>query len=231
LGSVRLMINTDGAIENYYTYNPFGELFPDPETDENVSNPFKFTGQWYDSEIQQYYLRARMYDPYISRFTSRDPATGNFGNPSTLHKYLYCNNDPINHVDPNGRLALNLLNPILTGAALYFHGINLAVYAASSFENWKFFDLAYVTHMFMSPAMTIAAFTPIRNPFYYVPGFVGSAILESAFRITGMSFVEGFSMDPAAFIAYSGAMFTAEVILDITEADMRDFARWRGPWW
>ena len=63
---------------------------------------FKFTGQYYDSEIDEYYLRARQYDPYIGRFTSRDPVLGKFEELLTLHKYLYCENDPVNLFDLDG---------------------------------------------------------------------------------------------------------------------------------
>ncbi|MFZ0034320.1 MAG: RHS repeat-associated core domain-containing protein, partial [Sedimentisphaerales bacterium] len=100
LGSVRQVISTTGSNIAYLTYNPFGgtlEIFA-PST----VAPFRFAGQYYDTEISQYYLRARQYDPYISRFTSRDPADGKFEEPLTLHKYLYCTNDPINFVDPQG---------------------------------------------------------------------------------------------------------------------------------
>jgi len=45
---------------------------------QTIDNPFKFTGQWYDEELGQYYLRARMYDPYLSRFTTFDPVRGKF---------------------------------------------------------------------------------------------------------------------------------------------------------
>jgi len=75
LGSVRQLIKYNAPnvdVVNLYTYEPFGRLFA-TETAENISNPFKFTGQWYDAEIGQYYLRARQYQPHISRFTSRDP--------------------------------------------------------------------------------------------------------------------------------------------------------------
>lgn len=62
LGNVRLVVDANGTVINSYTYNPFGEMFP-TECNETVYNPFKFTGQWWDDEISQYYLRARMYDP------------------------------------------------------------------------------------------------------------------------------------------------------------------------
>jgi hypothetical protein len=44
-----------------------------------------------------------MYDPQLMRFTARDPVNGRFKEPLTLHKYLYCLNDPINYTDPTGK--------------------------------------------------------------------------------------------------------------------------------
>ena len=101
LGSVRLIIDSSANVKNRYTYKPFG-LVHSAETEEDVNNPFGFTGQWYDAEIGEYFLRARMYDPHINRFTGRDPVFGEFEQPLTLHKYLYCLNDPINGMDPWG---------------------------------------------------------------------------------------------------------------------------------
>jgi len=105
LGNVRQIIKPDGlygSLANHYTYAPFGELFP-TEVSETVSNSFRFTGQFYDSEIAQYYLRARQYDPHLYRFTGRDLIDGKFEEPLTLHKYLYCINDPVNKIDPTGK--------------------------------------------------------------------------------------------------------------------------------
>jgi RHS repeat-associated protein len=78
LGSVRLLIDESGDVANCYTYEPFGELLA-TESAETTENPFRFTGQWYDSEIDQYYLRARYYDPYIGRFSTRNPIVGEAG--------------------------------------------------------------------------------------------------------------------------------------------------------
>ena len=60
LGSVRQVINQGGSVMNYYTYNPFGETI---ESGGTFANAFMFTGQWFDSEINEYYLRARQYEP------------------------------------------------------------------------------------------------------------------------------------------------------------------------
>ena len=101
LGSVRQVINSAGDVVNRYSYNPFGEMHA-TETEESLLNPFKYTGQYFDSEIGQYYLRARQYEPYLGIFTANDPVDGKFEEPLTLHKYLYCTNDPINRIDPLG---------------------------------------------------------------------------------------------------------------------------------
>ncbi len=105
LGSVRQIMDCQAGVAALYTYNPFGETI---ESDGTFSNPFRFTGQWYDEEINWYYLRARMYDPHLSRFTGRDPILGKFEEPLTLHKYLYCRNNPILMVDPDGLFAMYL---------------------------------------------------------------------------------------------------------------------------
>jgi RHS repeat-associated protein len=99
LGSVRQIMDCQGSVAALYTYNPFGETI---EEDSSFDNNFKFTGQWYDVEIGWYYLRARMYDPHLSRFTGRDPILGKFEEPLTLHKYLYCRNNPLNSTDLTG---------------------------------------------------------------------------------------------------------------------------------
>jgi RHS repeat-associated protein len=62
-----------------------------------------YRGEQYDSDLGLYYLRARYYNPATGRFLSRDPEDGKAKIPSTLHKYLYANGDPVNGRDPRGR--------------------------------------------------------------------------------------------------------------------------------
>ena len=104
LGSVRQLIDDTGSVVRNYTYSPFGQLLEQGQAGGAPTNPYMFTGQWFDDEIEQYYLRARMYDPNMMRFTARDPVRGKFKNPMTLHKYLYCTNDPTNKIDPSGEV-------------------------------------------------------------------------------------------------------------------------------
>ncbi|MBN1406772.1 MAG: RHS repeat-associated core domain-containing protein, partial [Calditrichaceae bacterium] len=80
----------------------FGETLESSHEPPVTSDGFRFTGQYLDSETGMYYLRARMYSPYLGRFASHDPVMGKFEEPMTLHKYLYCGNDPVNGMDPTG---------------------------------------------------------------------------------------------------------------------------------
>ena len=45
LGSVRLVIDTAGAVQKLYTYDAFGNTL---EQEGSLANPFRFTGQWHD---------------------------------------------------------------------------------------------------------------------------------------------------------------------------------------
>ena len=53
-------------------------------------------GVYFDTETGNIYLRARYYDPSVGRFISEDPAKAG------LNWYAYCENNPVNKIDPTG---------------------------------------------------------------------------------------------------------------------------------
>jgi RHS repeat-associated protein len=65
-----------------------------------------YSGEQFDSKIGQQYLRQRYYNPSTGRFNRLDPFFGNLNDPLSLHKYLYTHADPINMVDPTGKMSL-----------------------------------------------------------------------------------------------------------------------------
>ena len=81
-------------ILNRYEYDAWGNL---TFCEETVENRFKFNGQQYDPISQQYYLRARYYNPVIGRFTQEDTYRGD-----GLNLYAYCRNNPVYYADPSG---------------------------------------------------------------------------------------------------------------------------------
>ncbi len=60
-------------MENYYSYDAFGNVL---EKKEDIRSRILYTGQQYDQETGQYYLRARYYKPLIGRFTQEDTYRG-----------------------------------------------------------------------------------------------------------------------------------------------------------
>jgi len=184
-----------------------------------------FTGQWFDDEISQYYLRARMYDPALMRFTSRDPVRGKFKNPLTLHVYLYCLNDPINRTDPEGKVAWNIVGGVVTGYALHFHAIRLATYA--SYGKWKFFDLAEATAQFNVVAPFIAALDVLR-PITQIALIIAENASESCMDdVTGLTTFESLAIDPVVYALYYDYMRRKERRLGIGASDIQEFMEWR----
>ncbi len=102
LGSVRCVVDGNAlTVQNNYTYTPYGEDI-NSQTTETVVNNVRYAGYNYDDDLGKYYVWARMYSPYMARFNGYDPVLGEYNEPLTLHQFLYCWNDPINHTDPSG---------------------------------------------------------------------------------------------------------------------------------
>ena len=65
-----------------------------------------YTGEHFDTDSQNYYLRARWYDSLSGRFNRMDPFAGSPQDPQSLHKYLYAHCNPINGIDPSGKFTV-----------------------------------------------------------------------------------------------------------------------------
>jgi hypothetical protein len=61
-----------------------------------------------------YNLRARYYDPSNARFNQMDSFDGNCEDPQSIHKYLYCDSEPINAIDPTGNFEFTLVGQTFT---------------------------------------------------------------------------------------------------------------------
>ena len=93
-GSITHILSEDAEILNHYSYDAFGNTI---EKTEKVENRFCYNGEMLDPVTQQYYLRARFYNPVIGRFTQEDTYYGD-----GLNLYQYCQANPVGYVDPSG---------------------------------------------------------------------------------------------------------------------------------
>jgi RHS repeat-associated protein len=93
LGSTAQLTDTGGSVTDSYTYDVFGAT----THTGTGTQPFTYTGQQQDASANRglMYLRARMYDPALGRFLTKDPIA--FG-----QRYAYAGNSPVMTGDPSG---------------------------------------------------------------------------------------------------------------------------------
>ena len=75
---------------------------------------WRYGGEEWDSDLGMYWLRARHYDPGLGRFSTMDSFEGVSLEPATLHKFVFCHNDPGNRIDPSGHESLVSINLTMT---------------------------------------------------------------------------------------------------------------------
>ncbi len=68
-GSTAYITEQENEVENCYRYDTFGNLI---EKKATIENRILYTGQQYDQETGQCYLRARYYNPVVGRFLQED---------------------------------------------------------------------------------------------------------------------------------------------------------------
>ncbi len=119
MGDVIGVTDADGNLALEYFYDAWGDNFTaapekcdyDGKTGGDGAyklyntNPLTYRGYYFDHAIGMYYLQSRYMNPVVNRFfnaddpdiarESKDIAVG-------MNLFAYCNNDPVNNVDPDG---------------------------------------------------------------------------------------------------------------------------------
>jgi RHS repeat-associated protein len=109
-----------GAVTSQFSYDAFGNL-DETITPTSVATNYLYTGQQFDPYTELYSLRARYYDPFVGRFTSRDTWAYNYQNPVELNRYVYAQGNPVRYTDPSGYVSLfenKILRSFVTGVAI-----------------------------------------------------------------------------------------------------------------
>ena len=125
-GDVIALLNSAGALVASYNYGAWGNYSVHGADGKKTTdatfighiNPLRYRGYYYDRETRLYYLQSRYYDFANCRFINAD---GLLGITTFLgcNLFSYCNNNPINCVDPLGTMAAeaitaatNFWNPV-----------------------------------------------------------------------------------------------------------------------
>ena len=110
-GSTTNIVDNNKNAKISYKYSDFGETEEIGDTD--FYNEIAYTGGIYDESTSLYYLNARYYNPEDARFITQDTYRGEINEPSSLHLYAYCDNNPINYVDPSGHIATYIVGAVI----------------------------------------------------------------------------------------------------------------------
>ena len=121
-GSVRLVTNSAGSAVFSSDYLPFGKPYNAQQTED-----FKFLDARTTKSTGLVHFGARYYDPDLGRFTTADVVLGSLTKPSSLNRWAYCLNDPVNRVDLDGQWSLkgfvnsvcNAVKTVVTTAVSY----------------------------------------------------------------------------------------------------------------
>ena len=89
-----------GYIRTAYSYAPFGNVTESGD----VSQPFQWSSEVYDSELDLVYYNYRHYSPSLGRFLSRDPIAEQGG----LNLYAFVKNNPNISTDFLGRVDITI---------------------------------------------------------------------------------------------------------------------------
>ena len=97
-GNNRVVIDQNGTVKETNHYYPFGGVF----ANSTSVQPYKYNGKELDTKkgLNWYDYGARHYDAALGRFATVDPSSESYYETSP---YAYCYNNPIKHIDPNGK--------------------------------------------------------------------------------------------------------------------------------
>ncbi|WP_371810413.1 RHS repeat-associated core domain-containing protein [Flavobacterium sp. 28A] len=109
LGSTSYISTRNGSISQHVEYIAFGEILFE-EHSSSFSSPYLFNGKELDRETNLSYYGARYLDMKTSLWLNVDPLAEKYPNVSS---YVYCFNNPLNLVDPDGRKPIDPIKDAL----------------------------------------------------------------------------------------------------------------------
>ena len=99
LGSSSWITTTNGTVKQHLHYLPWGEDFINQRASGYIGARYTFSAKERDPETGLSYFGARYYTSDLSIWLSVDPMSAKY--PS-LSPYVYCADNPVKLVDPNG---------------------------------------------------------------------------------------------------------------------------------
>ncbi|WP_426381352.1 RHS repeat domain-containing protein [Desulfosporosinus sp. SYSU MS00001] len=132
-GDVIAVTKADGSLYRQYVYDPYGNIISvkdgsgnsiDINNDSGFNNAYTYRGYRFDSETGLYFLQSRYYAAGICRFLTKDTNTTlDYSNSKNLNLYAYSEGDPVNKIDPDGKMAEVLAGAWIIGEADFWNPV------------------------------------------------------------------------------------------------------------
>ena len=140
LGHNEYITDITGRPYRYFHYSAFGESLIEKNTNYGqFSSPYRFNAKELDGETGNYYYGARYYHPVWGIWLGVDPLAEKY--PS-ISPYAYVANNPINAIDPDGRLII-FINGQHTGEGgnrSYWNGLDNRIMNRVGDKHARYYD-------------------------------------------------------------------------------------------
>lgn len=175
-GSNRMVVNaaTD-AVEQVTHYYPYGGLMADISTGQGLQ-PYKYGGKELDrfGGLDLYDFGARQMDPLLPSFTSVDPMAEEY---YAMSPYTYCEGNPANMIDPDGRNPIYSSNGVLIGTTKEGYTGQIYVYTGSYLIHFEDMTIEELLSMNIPDLMPYEAFARLYSK-YGLAGFVSNVMTD-----------------------------------------------------
>ncbi|MSP13297.1 MAG: RHS repeat-associated core domain-containing protein, partial [Chloroflexi bacterium] len=122
LGSSSLSYRATGsAVTVTQSYSPWGAIRPGPNN--ALTTDYTYTGQKWDASPGLMFYGSRYYDSSLGRFLQPDTIVPEPGNPQSLNRYTYVDNNPLRYTDPSGHCPTCIIGLIaggVIGGGIYY---------------------------------------------------------------------------------------------------------------
>lgn len=144
-GDVIGIFDSEAGMVAQYAYDAWGVCTVLSDTSGcsiATVNPFRYRSYYFDAEIGMYYLQSRYYDPAVGRFISSDDYLHTKTAFHGKNLFAYCDNDPVNCVDPEGHAwsFLSILRAVVTIAVVVVAAILSSVLVGHAL------DISYIKY-------------------------------------------------------------------------------------
>ncbi len=101
-GNIATVSKFDAQSDHSYKYDEYGTVIPDSGKWVGHNNTFSTSQKEFDPNTGLHYFGSRFYDSSTGTWMNQDSYRGEITKPSTLHRYMYNLDNPVNYVDRYG---------------------------------------------------------------------------------------------------------------------------------